>query len=469
MASEGHDSSRLVSNPFIKKRNLEWHLSPPPPRRPKEEPQDPAQPRDETMPDRSGAGSALSSAAIEAGETKIADHLAHFGRLLTAQTLNPFPPGAPRLPVPAYQALYRGAAGSPRGAHFVVHQHDHPVAGTHYDLRLQINGTSSVSWAVLYGLPGAPNGRRLNRNAAETRVHTLWNHLVETGSRATGSLLVWDTGTYRVLRRRSKHAPAADPESAGEEEDDDDDDEQEENQQGRTTEQEKLHAAFASRKIRLRLDGARLPRPYVLNLRITKKEDALGRSRALRDASRAGGPPRKRRRKGQEEKQRPLETSSSGSSSGGADSDATDSEMEPEPMAAADATMAPGGSENGEKLSEMEKELREIEDDEVRRTNAYPGASNTIGSVYQRRWYLSLDRINSGFVRRRRKGEVAWEHDQSPPVREEQEPGRLSYPFYVRGPEHERSIVSGRLGREVLRDEGITDYVGRKGWQPVLS
>jgi len=50
----------------------------------------------------------------------------------------------------------------------------HPVAGVHYDLRLQISQTSSVSWACMYGLPGNPNSRRLNRNATETRVHNVW-------------------------------------------------------------------------------------------------------------------------------------------------------------------------------------------------------------------------------------------------------------------------------------------------------
>ena len=60
------------------------------------------------------------------------------------------------------------------GRHFVIHQHDHPVAGVHYDLRLQINETSSISWAIMYGLPGNCNSRRLNRNATETRVHNIW-------------------------------------------------------------------------------------------------------------------------------------------------------------------------------------------------------------------------------------------------------------------------------------------------------
>ena len=48
------------------------------------------------------------------------------------------------------------------------------VIGVHYDLRLQISESSSISFAIMYGLPGNPNSRRLNRNATETRVHNLW-------------------------------------------------------------------------------------------------------------------------------------------------------------------------------------------------------------------------------------------------------------------------------------------------------
>ncbi|KAH8899382.1 hypothetical protein GQ53DRAFT_741506 [Thozetella sp. PMI_491] len=301
----------------------------------------------------------------------------------------------------------------------------------------------------MYGLPGDPNSQRLNRNAAETRIHTLWNHLVETGSRETGSLLIWDTGTYQILPRRSKHAPAIDPDSEG--------NESEDSLSEATTEQEKLHAAFANRKIRLRLNGTRLPRGYTVYLRVTKKEDAAGRMKALRSAS--GVKPRRRRaRRGQAPK--PAETSSSAS------------ESEPEPdlySARADQAQNEGESEG---LSAVERELREVEDDEIRRTNAYTGASNTIASVYQRRWYLSLDRSAAGFVKMRKQGGTVWEMGDGCselPGSAEENDSRLNYPFYVKGPEHERSVVTGRLGQEILRDEGVSDYAGRKGWCPVLN
>ncbi|KAI1103455.1 hypothetical protein F4804DRAFT_333318 [Jackrogersella minutella] len=105
-------------------------------------------------------------------------------------------------------------------------------------------------------------------------------------------------------------------------------------------------------------------------------------------------------------------------------------------------------------------------DAEVRRTNAYAGAKNSVGSVHQRRWYLSLDREACGFARRR--GRTVWELGRGP-VGEEGEKERLRFPFYVRGVEVERSVVTGRSGAEVLRDGGVKGYVGRKGWRAVLN
>ena len=40
-------------------------------------------------------------------------------------------------------------------------------------------------------------------------------------------------------------------------------------------------------------------------------------------------------------------------------------------------------------------------------------------------------------------------------------------PFVVRGRDHERSIVTGRLAREVESDEGCVGYNGRGGWKSI--
>ena len=111
---------------------------------------------------------APSSAAVEAGETQIRNHFEYFSSHISSSAR----PSAP-LSIRAFELLYKRNQHK-NGRHWVIHQHDHPVAGVHYDLRLQINETSSISWAIMYGLPGNCNSRRLNRNATETRVHNLW-------------------------------------------------------------------------------------------------------------------------------------------------------------------------------------------------------------------------------------------------------------------------------------------------------
>ena len=116
-------------------------------------------------------------AAIEAGTCRINNHLAHFSshlsRFVRVSPLASTSASNPRLPIAEWQDLYERNR-HPHGHHFVIHQHDHPVAGVHYDLRLQINETSSISWAIMHGLPGNANSWRLNRNATETRVHCVW-------------------------------------------------------------------------------------------------------------------------------------------------------------------------------------------------------------------------------------------------------------------------------------------------------
>lgn len=493
----------LVSNPFVKKRNLEWRISPPPLRNPErrqprsdnddggdarcgveeqdedtgdyEEPKTPEVEDQESQPHAisptgtTGTKSAPSaSALIESAQTKITDHLTYFSSLLASSLIHPYPPSHPHLPVRSYAALYAHSLHNPLGAHFVVTQHDHPVAGPHYDLRLQINRTSSCSWAVMYGPPGDPNARGRTgragggglRNATETRVHCLWNHLVETGGRETGSLLIWDTGEYEVLAPRPVSRGRRGRDSTSEDEDGDGGGEAGGSSWEALTQQQKLARSFAARKIRLRLRGARLPRTYVVNLRLTRDEDAAGRAKAAR----AGEKKKKRRRRRTQQRKQKSKTGPDTSSSG----EDTEEQQEEEEEEYDDGSK--GKSAAG--LSEMEKELRELEDEEVRRSNAYTGAVNDIGSVHQRKWFLSLDREACGFEKTSKEGRVWWERKRGDgdegEVKDAAEEGRLEWPFYIRGPEHERSIVTGRLGADVLKDEGVIGHVGRKGWRPVL-
>ncbi|KAF5231989.1 hypothetical protein FANTH_13174 [Fusarium anthophilum] len=386
MVEKRPPSPGFISNPFIKKRNLEWTLDSPSPSQPP------------------------TTADIESGSATVEDHLSHFKAHLSKHILSPSP-----LSISSYSSLYTENFGSSAGAHFVIHQHDHPIAGTHYDLRLQINETSSASWAIMYGLPGDPQ---------------------KTASASTGSLLIWDTGTYSILPRQSKHAPTADPSSPT----------SSPGPSSAPTQQALLHAAFQNRKIRIRLHGSRLPDPYVLNLRLTRSEDVAGRVRS-------GKTPRKGRRRHAQAETQP-ETSDE-------DSEGDTSE---------DVPSNTDAGTDADDLSVMEREIRELEDEEVRRTNAYPGASNTIGSVHQRRWYLSLDRPACGFVEERIKNRSVWKLEDGTETKNKQSnDGRMSYPFYVRGPDHERSVLTGRLGADILQDEGVDKFVQRQGWKPVLK
>ncbi|KFA53666.1 hypothetical protein S40293_03865 [Stachybotrys chartarum IBT 40293] len=413
MASKRPGSPRLIANPFLKKRNLGWTLEPPstvdssssssssnhhhPHNNQAKSDITPSASSSARKHSSSGAN-ITTTAAIEAGDAHIPDHLAHFTTHLSSRLR---PPAS--LPLSSYASLYQSNAGSSSGAHFVIHQHDHPIAGTHYDLRLQINETSSVSWAIMYGLPGDPNSTRLARNATETRIHCLWSL---------------------------------------------------------------LHAAFQNRKIRLQLHGAKLPDPYIINLRLTKSDDAAGRTNNTRPLRSR----RRRRRLGKTSAPQPETSSDEGD-----DED--------------DAHLVPSEAQtntDAEPLSAMEREIRELDDEQVRIRNAYPGADNTIGSVYQRRWFLSLDRRACGFAERRADRRVVWQRNVetttagpiAPSARRStgpKDPGtrdakhdRLSYPFHVRGVNHERSVVTGRTGADILHDEGVTNFIPRKGWHPVL-
>jgi len=130
-----------------------------------------------------------SLAAIEAGEAKIRNHLDYFSRHF-AQTSKPVVPSQPRLGIREFIDLYQRNQHV-NGRHFVVHQHNHPVAGVHCnqprlscvgtarlmladDLRLQFSETTTLSFAIPYGLPGNANSKRQGRMAIETRVHNLW-------------------------------------------------------------------------------------------------------------------------------------------------------------------------------------------------------------------------------------------------------------------------------------------------------
>jgi len=122
----------------------------------------------ETSVQDEGCSTSPSLAAIESGEA----HLDYFSKHLS-KVCRPVTNRIPRLSIDDFVNLYKRNQ-HPHGHHFVVHQHNHPIAGVHYDLRLQFSETSCISFAIPYGLPGNPNSKKSRRMAVETRVHNLW-------------------------------------------------------------------------------------------------------------------------------------------------------------------------------------------------------------------------------------------------------------------------------------------------------
>ncbi|KAF3045432.1 hypothetical protein E8E12_003406 [Didymella heteroderae] len=247
-------------------------------------------------------------------------------------------------------------------------------------------------------------------------------------SMKTGSLLIWDTGTYSVLPRKKYEKAMPSPQTT-DDESDQDDGIAFELRDGRP-ENEKLTEAFQSRHIRLRLHGVRLPKDYTITLRLPSNNDVSKRPAAHRRRSR----PTVRSR-------RPSHTSDS-------DTAPTPMDVRPPPAIAA--------PDQGEAEGDLDTDIDE--DAQTRTFNAYPGSTNSIGSIHQRRWFVLLDRQSSGFQSVKGK----W-------VRRKLPNGELGgfEPFIARGRDYERSVVTGRLARDVESDEGCQAYVGRGGWKSI--
>ncbi|KAI5268193.1 hypothetical protein E4T47_07815 [Aureobasidium subglaciale] len=355
-------------------------------------------------------------AAIEAGQARLLDPISYFLDHLS-KVSRPPRSDRPRLDFAAWNQLWRNNNGQ-HGRMFVVHQHDHPIAGVHYDLRLQFSATSAISFSIPYGLPGNPNSVRPMRMAIETRVHCLWNHLVESASHATGSLLIWDTGEYEVL-------PYQVAEKGPETDDDASDVEAEVEQDAQKTDSERLFEAFQNRHIKLRLHGAKLPKSYTISMRLPSANNVQSKK-----------PKRKRRRR------------------------------DPLPQAVEEVADSDNDQVNVQDLEKQSTEQAaddsdDNEDATIRINNAYTGSENTIGSTHQRQWFLTLDKLNSGFIKASSGSERGrW-------VSQDEESGWK--PFFVQGRDIEQSVITGRTAAQVMQDEGVQGYVDRKTWRPILE
>lgn len=469
--------SNIVENPFVKSENKSWHINPPsslhrsvsPPRNPRRRSNHAATTTTSTTPRSDHPSTETSTAAVEAGQVSIDDHVTFFSTKLLAARL-PDLINQPNISHREWLDLYQRSL-TDRGHHFVVHQHDHPIAGTHYDLRLQCNATSSISFAIMYGLPGDPNSRRLNRNATETRVHNLWNHLIETASYETGTMLLWDTGEYSVL----PYYPSKTASTETDDSDSDLDDRSLIPPEGLESEPQKLYRAFQARKIKLRLHGTKLPPGYTISLRLTREND--------REKQPMAPSFRRRRKKVGSSSTKvavQVETSDSSAQSSDQESSQLKSSNDDTPVlpklkrsvSSLHRAASPPASKRA-KPTDVESTNRVdipapvlSSEEQTRLENAYPGATNTFQSIHQRKWYLSMDRLASGFhaVRSRETGTTTWERGQ-------RGDGCMTgfERFHVLGRDSETSVLTGRKAADVAKDEGLLGYKPRGGWRGVTE
>lgn len=295
--------------------------------------------------------------------------------------------------------------------------------------------------------------------------------MIETASSKTGSFIIWDTGEYEVLPYLQEQILSETDDSRSHASFDGDPKET-------FSDSAKLRDAFQNvcllilqktctpmpfpdspviqGKIRLRLHGARLPQGYTITLRMDKSTNF---ARPIRKG------PKRRRRAPQSKRGASVAPSTSDSESGSLGPSGSNQQEHPAPTLSS--------QQNGSSVPEMpEVDQADHSDDdvdlEIRRNNAYTGSYNTIGSIHQRRWWLSLDRENSGFQPKR--GLDTFNRSKKTWVRKQDGDRLLGFdPFYVRGPEYERSVVTGRLGSDVLDDENVQGFVPRQRWRAVLK
>lgn len=214
------------------------------------------------------------------------------------------------------------------------------------------------------------------------------------------------------------------------------------------------HLIASQRYIRLRLHGTRLSPNYIITLRLSANE--MGKQ--------PRAPIHKRRRPASNSVPAPKLALSSTDSESDIDTTTPLTLSRPRQKRKLIARSRRPGTDDAIESAEADDAAlaSEAEDESeaalIRANNAYTGATNSIGSIHQRHWFLTLDRPNSGFISKGGK----WERSSN-------DPGGGFETFYVQGAEVERSVVTGRLSAEVMSDEGVEGFRARKMWRAVME
>jgi len=237
----------------------------------------------------------------------------------------------------------------------------------------------------------------------------------------------------------------------------------------------KLHRAFQQRKIKLRLKGTRLPKGYTLNLRLTRENDRNEQPKR----------PAYRRKRKQSSKSRHIRVPSPDTSDSSRQSLSIEEPTVPvrsparlhRGVSSLQRTASPPMTTEGEDA--MAVASASDDNEIIRLHNAYPGATNSINSIHQRRWFLSLDRRASGFIPspsgQKVFGRPLWTRAVVPDrtiatTISSSSSSPTGFPkFAVLGRDHEISVVTGRMASDILADEGVQGYVPRPHWRPVTE